>query len=94
MLPHAVPAVPHHAERDRLLDEGFSGWSRREFNAFVRACEKYGRNAVADIAREIEGKTEDDVGTAERLLILQGTALVLAAVVWVGGWVAGGLPRG
>ncbi len=50
-----------HAERERLLEEGFSNWTRREFNAFVRACEKYGRAAVADVAREIEGKTEDEV---------------------------------
>ena len=28
------------AERDALLSGGFSNWSRRDFNAFVRACEK------------------------------------------------------
>ena len=27
-------------ERDALLGGGFSAWSRRDFNAFVRACEK------------------------------------------------------
>lgn len=35
---------------------------RRDFNAFVRACEKYGRQNLADIAREIESKTEEEVG--------------------------------
>ena len=27
-------------EKERLLGEGFSNWNRRDFNAFVRACEK------------------------------------------------------
>jgi len=27
-------------EKERLLAEGFSSWNRRDFNAFVRACEK------------------------------------------------------
>jgi SWI/SNF-related matrix-associated actin-dependent regulator of chromatin subfamily A member 5 len=49
------------AERDTLLQQGFSNWMRRDFNAFVRACEKYGRHALSDIAREIESKTEEEV---------------------------------
>ena len=28
------------AERDALLSGGFSNWNRRDFNSFVRACEK------------------------------------------------------
>ncbi|KAL2635064.1 hypothetical protein R1flu_006543 [Riccia fluitans] len=48
-------------EKDRLLKEGFSNWSRRDFNAFVRACEKYGRTDIRSIASEIEGKTEEEV---------------------------------
>ena len=35
---------------------------RRDFNAFVRACEKYGRAALADIARDVENKSEEEVG--------------------------------
>ena len=27
-------------EKEALLGEGFSAWNRRDFNAFVRACEK------------------------------------------------------
>ena len=49
------------AERDLLLESGFSNWNRRDFNAFVRAAEKYGRSALKEIASEIDGKTEDDV---------------------------------
>jgi len=48
-------------ERERLLQDGFSNWSRRDFNAFVRSCEKYGRDSLSEIASEVEGKTEAEV---------------------------------
>ncbi|KAI4371406.1 hypothetical protein MLD38_019647 [Melastoma candidum] len=48
-------------EKEWLLEEGFSSWSRRDFNAFIRACEKYGRNDIKGIASEMEGKTEEEV---------------------------------
>ncbi|KAJ6911783.1 ISWI chromatin-remodeling complex ATPase CHR11 isoform X2 [Populus alba x Populus x berolinensis] len=48
-------------EKERLLEEGFSSWSRRDFNTFIRACEKYGRNDLKSIATELEGKTEEEV---------------------------------
>ncbi|CAN7037991.1 unnamed protein product [Brassica rapa subsp. trilocularis] len=42
-------------------EEGFSSWSKRDFNTFIRSCEKYGRNDVKSIASEMEGKTEEEV---------------------------------
>ncbi|WCJ23541.1 chromatin remodeling factor17 [Euphorbia peplus] len=48
-------------EKERLLEEGFSSWSRRDFNTFIRACEKYGRNDIQSIASEMEGKTDQEV---------------------------------
>ncbi len=48
-------------EMEKLKYQGFGNWSRRDFNAFIRGCEKYGRAALEDIAREIEGKTLDEV---------------------------------
>ncbi|XP_039058884.1 ISWI chromatin-remodeling complex ATPase CHR11-like isoform X2 [Hibiscus syriacus] len=48
-------------EKEQLLEEGFSSWSRRDFNTFIRACEKYGRNDIKSIASEMEGKTEEEV---------------------------------
>ncbi|KAL1539085.1 ISWI chromatin-remodeling complex ATPase CHR11-like isoform X1 [Salvia divinorum] len=48
-------------EKEQLLEEGFSTWSRRDFNSFIRACEKYGRNDIRSIASEMEGKTEEEV---------------------------------
>eukprot|EP00850_Spirogloea_muscicola_P003093 SM000012S25355 [mRNA] locus=s12:642329:650370:+ [translate_table: standard] len=48
-------------EKDELLSEGFKEWTKRDFNAFVRACEKYGRKDLRSIATEVEGKTEAEV---------------------------------
>ena len=49
------------AERDQLLKEGLTNWSRRDFSAFTRACERHGRAALTEIAKEVEGKTEKEV---------------------------------
>ncbi|KAH7314871.1 hypothetical protein KP509_21G025000 [Ceratopteris richardii] len=48
-------------EKEQLLEEGFANWTRRDFNTFVRACEKYGRNDIQSIASEMEGKTQEEV---------------------------------
>ncbi|CAL0301221.1 unnamed protein product [Lupinus luteus] len=48
-------------EKEHLLEQGFSSWSRKDFNTFIRACEKYGRNDIKSIASEMEGKTEEEV---------------------------------
>ncbi|XP_041026749.1 ISWI chromatin-remodeling complex ATPase CHR11 [Juglans microcarpa x Juglans regia] len=48
-------------EKERLLEDGFSSWSRKDFNTFIRACEKYGRTDIKSIASEMEGKTEEEV---------------------------------
>ncbi|KAK6117313.1 hypothetical protein DH2020_048947 [Rehmannia glutinosa] len=48
-------------EKERLLEDGFSTWSRKDFNTFIRSCEKYGRNDIRSIASEMEGKTEEEV---------------------------------
>ncbi|KAM5569061.1 ISWI chromatin-remodeling complex ATPase CHR11 [Rosa sericea] len=48
-------------EKERLLEEGFSSWSRRDFNTFIRACEKYGRSDIQSIVAEMDGKTEEEV---------------------------------
>jgi SWI/SNF-related matrix-associated actin-dependent regulator of chromatin subfamily A member 5 len=35
--------------------------SRRDFQAFVRAAEKYGRTELDKIAGEVEGKSREEV---------------------------------
>lgn len=48
-------------EKEELLQEGFINWSRRDFNQFVKMCEKYGRDDLDSISKEIEGKTPEEV---------------------------------
>lgn len=49
------------AEKDRLLTQGFSNWNKREFHQFIKANEKYGREDLDSISREIEGKAPKEV---------------------------------
>ena len=44
-----------------LLIQGFTNWSKRDFNQFIRLNEKYGREDIQSISREIEGKTPKEV---------------------------------
>lgn len=48
-------------KKAKLMAEGFPEWSRRDFQAFVRGCEKHGRDALSLISEEIESKTLDEV---------------------------------
>ncbi|KAL7579857.1 hypothetical protein ACA910_004869 [Epithemia clementina (nom. ined.)] len=47
-------------EKERLLNEGFSSWSRLHYTAFWKSCARYGRHATEKIAFEV-GKSELDV---------------------------------
>lgn len=38
-------------ERDQLLTQGFLNWSKRDFNQFIKANEKYGRDDIENIAK-------------------------------------------
>ncbi|GFH05549.1 uncharacterized protein HaLaN_00029, partial [Haematococcus lacustris] len=49
------------AERETLLQAGFSSFNRKDFQAFVRASEKHGREALPQIAAEMDGKTLEEV---------------------------------
>ena len=50
-------------EKEQLATQGFSDWNRRDYQQFVKGCEKHGRNAFSAIAEEIGlgEKTEADV---------------------------------
>jgi SWI/SNF-related matrix-associated actin-dependent regulator of chromatin subfamily A member 5 len=48
-------------EKERLLTTGFTNWSKRDFNQFIKANEKYGRDDIENVAREVEGKTPEEV---------------------------------
>ncbi|KAH0630943.1 hypothetical protein JD844_004332 [Phrynosoma platyrhinos] len=40
---------------------GFTNWNKRDFNQFIKANEKYGRDDIDNIAREVEGKSPEEV---------------------------------
>lgn len=51
-------------EKDRLLAEGFSTWSKRDFKIFLESCERHGRinkEAIISECHEILGKPVDDI---------------------------------
>lgn len=48
-------------EKEDLLQQGFTNWTRRDFNQFIKASEKYGRDDLENIAKEVEGKTPEEV---------------------------------
>ncbi|SPR01727.1 unnamed protein product (mitochondrion) [Plasmodiophora brassicae] len=49
------------AEKEALLAEGYSHWNKRDFNQYLRAMERHGRNAIDQIAKSVPSKTEDEV---------------------------------
>ena len=49
------------SEKEALLQEGFTTWTRRDFNQFIKANEKYGREDTDSISKEVEGKTAEEV---------------------------------
>lgn len=40
-------------ERSKLLAEGFSNWTRREYNSFLRGVERHGRHNLDEVAIDI-----------------------------------------
>jgi len=48
-------------EKEDLLKEGFNNWNKRDFNQFIRLNEKYGRDDIENISREVEGKSPEEV---------------------------------
>ncbi|KAJ3197493.1 hypothetical protein HK101_003191 [Irineochytrium annulatum] len=67
------PANPEETdetlEKERLeeqakIDTGFKSfdnWSKKDFQAFIKANEKYGRDNIIAIANEVDGKTPEEV---------------------------------
>ncbi|KAL6073870.1 ISWI chromatin-remodeling complex ATPase CHR11 [Balamuthia mandrillaris] len=49
------------AEKDELLTQGFADWNRRDFQSFVKACERFGRRDLEAIAQAVESKSLQQV---------------------------------
>lgn len=47
--------------KEKMLQQGFSNWNRKDFMQFIKACERHGRKDILNITLEIEGKTEKEV---------------------------------
>eukprot|EP00918_Siedleckia_nematoides_P067476 GHVU01146899.1.p1 GENE.GHVU01146899.1~~GHVU01146899.1.p1 ORF type:complete len:911 (+),score=240.26 GHVU01146899.1:124-2856(+) len=48
-------------EAERLQQEGFSNWTKKDFSVFKSACERHGRHAYDSIAQELENKDTAEV---------------------------------
>ena len=70
------------AEKERLMTEGYSNWNRRDFNAFVRACEKV-RALIAQAGSPTQvfsgfgpsQQTDNESGTRDVKVIKASTSL-------------------
>ncbi|KAI5701838.1 hypothetical protein M8J75_013913 [Diaphorina citri] len=49
------------AEKEELLTQGFTNWTKRDFSQFIKANEKYGREDIDNISKDVEGKTPEEV---------------------------------
>ncbi|KAK7541676.1 chromatin remodelling complex ATPase chain ISW1 [Phyllosticta citricarpa] len=48
-------------EKDRLTQEGFADWNRRDFQQFINGSAKYGRKNYKAIEDEVDGKTAEEI---------------------------------
>ncbi|XP_065188236.1 SWI/SNF-related matrix-associated actin-dependent regulator of chromatin subfamily A member 5-like [Sycon ciliatum] len=48
-------------EKEELLNEGFSDWTKRDLHQFVKACERFGREDLDNVSKEVEGKSPEQV---------------------------------
>uniref|UniRef100_A0A0N5BZ03 Chromatin-remodeling complex ATPase chain Iswi n=1 Tax=Strongyloides papillosus TaxID=174720 RepID=A0A0N5BZ03_STREA len=61
-IDNALPlTVEEQSLKKELIKQGFGNWGKKEFNNFVKACEKYGRDDFEAIAAEIGTKTCEEV---------------------------------
>ncbi|KAI7705049.1 chromatin remodelling complex ATPase chain ISW1, partial [Hortaea werneckii] len=49
------------AEKEKLTNEGFGEWNKRDFQQFVNGSAKYGRNNYDTIALEVDSKDANEI---------------------------------
>ncbi|KAJ3102943.1 hypothetical protein HDU97_000182 [Phlyctochytrium planicorne] len=49
------------SEKEALMQQGFENWTRKDFQAFIKANAEHGRDNIVSIAKDIEGKTFEEV---------------------------------
>jgi SWI/SNF-related matrix-associated actin-dependent regulator of chromatin subfamily A member 5 len=61
-IDNAVPLTEEEkAEKERLLEEGFPEWNKRDFQQFLNGSAKYGRQNYVGISEEVDGKEPDEI---------------------------------
>ncbi|RKF54437.1 ISWI chromatin-remodeling complex ATPase ISW2 [Erysiphe neolycopersici] len=61
-IDNAEPLTEEEQElKQKLSQQGFSEWNRRDFQQFVNGSAKYGRKDYASIAIEVDSKSEQEV---------------------------------
>ncbi|ORX87384.1 hypothetical protein BCR32DRAFT_260626 [Anaeromyces robustus] len=61
-IDEALPLTEEEiAEKEKLLEQGFEKWGKRDFTTFIKANEKYGRENIEQIANDMDGKTFEEV---------------------------------
>ena len=57
-IDEATPLTEEEVEqKERMAQEGFADWNRRDFQQFINGSAKYGRKNYEGIAEEVDGKT-------------------------------------
>jgi SWI/SNF-related matrix-associated actin-dependent regulator of chromatin subfamily A member 5 len=70
-----------------LADEGFPDWKRRDFQAFIKALEKFGRNQLDKVAAEVPDHTEESVRKYAKVFFDRYTEIeseCLSVITWPG----------
>ncbi|CAN9181923.1 unnamed protein product [Alternaria alternata] len=49
------------AEKERLIEQGFPEWNKRDFQQFLNGSAKYGRQNYEGISEEVDGKDADEI---------------------------------
>ena len=56
-------------ERDAMLQQAYGNWSKRDYDAFIKASAKYGRDDVKSISKDIGGKNYKDVLSYHQVIL-------------------------
>jgi SWI/SNF-related matrix-associated actin-dependent regulator of chromatin subfamily A member 5 len=49
------------AEKERLIEQGFPEWNKRDFQQFLNGSAKYGRQNYEGISEEVDGKDAEEI---------------------------------
>ncbi|GMG21289.1 unnamed protein product [Ambrosiozyma monospora] len=62
IIDKATPLTEKEKElKQKLLDEGFGNWNKRDFMAFIHGSARYGLTAFEDTAADMKDKTPEEV---------------------------------